>query len=103
MQWALFKHGTCVMLLRPEADVRAQATAILKAHGSVVAGTPSADFEVTKIPEMNGWIVTGDYPGIMMYVSQEEAGRKNSDFEVGLLGRTKRERDAKSPEIIYVA
>ncbi len=102
MNWVLFKNGTCVMLLKPEKDIQAQAIKILKEHGSVVAGTPSGDFEVTKIPEINGWVVTGNYPGIMMYVSQEEAGKKNSDFEIGIAGRTKRQKDTKELIVIHV-
>lgn len=101
MCWVLFKNGTCVMLLRSEEDVRAQAINILKGHGSVTAGTPSGDFEVTKIPEIDGWVVTGDYPGIMIYVSEEEVNNKN-DFEIGLIGRTKRELDGKGLEVMYV-
>lgn len=89
------------MLLSPEGDAQAQAIKILKEHGLVVAGTPSGDFEVTKIPEINGWVVTGDYPGIMMYVSLEE-GEKKGDFEIGMIGRTKRELDGKELEIVYV-
>src|SRR3989338_2153577 len=95
MSWVLFKHGTCVMLLSPQEDVSLQAIKILKEHGHVVAGTPSGDFEVTKIPEVNGWVVTGDYPGIMMYVSDDEAhsassgqaGKEKGDFEIGEIGR----------------
>ncbi|MEK7543381.1 MAG: hypothetical protein AAB557_00770 [Patescibacteria group bacterium] len=102
MSWVLFKNGTCVMLLTPEEDIKNQAIAILKDHGSVVAGTPSGDFEVTKIPDINGWIVTGDYPGIMTYVSSEEAGKKDSDFEVGIFGRTKKEQDATSLEVVHI-
>lgn len=102
MSWVLFKHGTCVMLLKPQNDIRKQAISILKEYGSVVAGTPSADFAVTKIPEINGWVVTGDYPGMMIYVSQEEAGKKNSDFEIGLVGRHKRADDAKELEVVHV-
>ena len=90
------------MLLNPEEDIHMQAIKILKEHGSVVAGTPSGDFEVTKVPQINGWVVTGDYPGIMMYVFQEEVGEKNSDFEIGMIGRTKRERDAKELEVVHV-
>lgn len=100
MSWVLFKHGTCVMLLNHEKDIREGAISILKEHGQVVAGTPSGDFEVTKIPEIKGWVVTGDYPGIMMYVSEVE-GKKKDDVEVGIIGRTKRERDAKELEVLY--
>lgn len=102
MSWMLFKNGTCVMLLNPEKDVKAQAMKILKEHGPVIAGTPSGDFEVTKIPEIKGWIITGDYPGIMMYVSEEEAGTKNSDFEIGIIGRTKREQDGKDLVVVHI-
>lgn len=102
IRWVLFKNGTCVMLLNPEEDIHRQAIKILKEHGSVIAGTPSGDFEVTKIPEINGWVVTGDYPGIMMYVSAREAGSNLNDFEIGMLGRKKRELDAKELEVIYI-
>lgn len=102
ISWVLFKNGTCVMLLDPQKDVRVQAIKILKEHGSAVAGTPSGDFEVTKIPGINGWVVTGDYPGIMMYVSLEEADKNNGDFEIGMIGRAKREQDAKELEVIHV-
>lgn len=102
MNWVLFKNGTCVMLLEPQKDIKAQATQILQKHGVVIAGTSSGDFEVTKISEINGWVVTGDYPGIMVYVSDDEADSKKSDFEIGMIGRTKRETDAKVLEVVYV-
>lgn len=101
MSWVLFKNGTCVMLLEPQENIKEQALKILREHGSVVAGTPSGDFQVTKIPEINGWVVTGDYPGIMMYVPLEE-GKKKGDFEIGMIGRNKRERDAKELEVVHI-
>lgn len=101
VSWIVFKNGTCVMLMDPEEDIRVQAVKILKEHGLVVAGTSSGDFEVTKIPEINGWVVTGDCPGIMVYVSLEE-GKKDSDFEIGMIGRTKRECDAKELEVVHI-
>ncbi len=100
--WVLFKHGTCVMLLEPQKDIKTQAIQILQKHGVVIAGTPSGDFEVSKIPEIKGWMVTGDYPGIMMFVSEEEAGNNENDFEIGMLGRRKRELDAKTLEVIHI-
>jgi len=99
--WVLFKHGTCVMLLKPEINVQEQAVEILRQHGPVTPGTPSGDFEVIKIPEVNGWLVIGNYPGMMMYVSNEEAGKKD-DFEIGMIGRTKREQDAKELEVTHI-
>ncbi len=101
MSWVLFKNGTCVMLLEPQKNIKEQAVKILREHGSVVAGSSSGDFEVTKIPEINGWVVTGDYPGIMMFVSEEE-GKKKDDAGVGLVGRSKRERDAKELKVEHI-
>ena len=101
MSWVLFKYGTCVLLFAPQENIKEQAVSILREHGSVVAGTPSGDFEVTKIPEINGWVITGDYPGIMIYVSSDE-GKNKSDIEIGLAARMKREADARSLEIVHV-
>lgn len=101
MNWVLFKNGTCVMLLKPQKDIKTQAIQILQRHGQVTAGTPTGDFEVTKIPEINGWVITGDYPGIMMYVSDEE-GEKKDNAEIGLIGRNKRERDAQELEVLHI-
>ena len=101
MNWVLFKNGTCVMLMNPEEDVRAQAIKILKKHGLVIGGTPSGDFEVTKIPDINGWVITGNYPGIISFVSEDEGGRK-TDFEIGVIGRSKREYDSKELKVAHV-
>lgn len=101
VSWVLFKHGTCVMLLTPEDDIRKQAIRILKDHGSVIPGTPSGDFDVTRIPDIQGWIVIGVYPGIMVYVSEDEAGSKHHDIDIGILGRTKRDLDAKFVTVIH--
>src|SRR3989344_6310040 len=83
VSWVLFRNGTCVMLLERTKNVKEQAVKILREHGSVVHGTPSGDFELTKITEINGWVVTGDCPGVMMFVSEEETGGKRSDFDIG--------------------
>lgn len=99
--WVLFRHGTCVMLLEPQKNIKEQAVKILREHGLVVSGSSSGDFEVTKIPEIYGWIVTGDYPGIMVYISEQE-GKKKGDVEIGLIGRNKREHDSKELEIVHV-
>lgn len=102
VSWVLFKNGTCVMLLKPEKNIKDQAIEILRVNGKAMPGSSSADFEVTKIPEINGWVITGDYPGIMMYVSLEEAGNKKKNFEIGLFGRDKRELDAKELKVTHV-
>ena len=85
VSWVLFRHGTCVMLLEQQKNIKEQAIKILHEHGSVMSGTPS-----------------GDYPGIMMYVPDEEAGGKRSDFDIGMIGRSKRERDSIELEMVHV-
>lgn len=101
--WVLFNNGTCVMPMQPEIeDIKMLAIKILREHGRVIVGTPSGDFDVIKVSEVHGWIVTGDYPGIMIFVSEEEAGKKNSDIEVGLIGRTIRANDAKELKVVHV-
>jgi len=101
ISWVLFENGTCVMILKPENDLRAQAIEIIKSHGSAIPGSPSGDFDVTKIPKIDGWLITGDYPGIMDYVSSQE-GKRKDDFEIGMIGRMKRESDAKTQKVVHI-
>lgn len=96
--WVIFEHGTCVIIYQPPKDLKAEAIEVLQKYGSVAAGTPSADFTVTKVDQ--GWIVTGNQPGILNYVSEDE-GRGKENYEIGLLGRNKKEQDSKELKIIY--
>ena len=103
--WVVFEHGTCVIIYHTQSDLKTEATEVLKKYGSAVAGTSSADFNVAKVdPDQigvdSGWIVTGDQPGILNYVSEDE-GQGKEDFEIGLIGRNKKELDSRELKIIY--
>lgn len=97
--WVVFEHGTCVILYHPPKDLEAEAKEVLQKYGQVHPGSESADFTVMKVD--NGWIVAGNQPGILNYVSEDE-GREEEDYEIGLLGRNKKEQDSKELKIIYV-
>lgn len=90
--WVVFNHGTCVIIYNSKGNLKTEAVDILKKYGHVTQGTPSADFTVTKID--SGWIVTGNQPGILNYVSEDE-GYGKEDPEIGLIGRNKKEEDCK--------
>lgn len=66
---------------------------------AVHPGTSTADFTVMKVDD--GWIVTGNQPGILNFVSEEE-GREKEDFEIGLIGRNKKEQDSRNLKIIHI-
>jgi len=79
-------------------DLEAEAKEVLQKYGQIYPGTSTADFTVTKIDD--GWIVSGDQPGIINYVSEDE-GKGKEDFELGLIGRNQKELDSKELKIIY--
>jgi hypothetical protein len=92
--WVLFAHGTCVILMEPAADPAAQAVAILRKWGPVHAGSPAGDFSVIELSEHPGWVVTGHHPDVLTYVGPDEVDGDGTDLTVGVLGRSKRDRDA---------
>ncbi|HKP52078.1 MAG TPA: hypothetical protein VJ183_05445 [Chloroflexia bacterium] len=102
--WVLFEHGTCVILTTPSQDLVAQATALLKEWGPVVAGTPAGDFNVVELQDAPGWVVTSHHPDILTYVGQEEfeEGEVPQEMMIGLLGRSKRGQDAEELQVIHV-
>lgn len=97
--WVVFEHGTCVIIYHPPKDLEAEAKEVLQKYGQVYPGTSTADFNILKVDQ--GWIVTGDQPGILNYVSEEE-GKDMEDYEIGLLGRRKKEQDSQDLKIIYI-
>ena len=101
-QWVLFKHGTCVVVEGKQADARSQATALLRAEGKIKAGSAGGDFSVSSLKELPGWMVTFHRPEILTYVAPAEVARQANDLEIGLLGRSKRQRDSETLEIVHV-
>lgn len=97
--WVVFAGGTCVILYHPKGDLEMQAKEVLQKYGQIHPGTSSADFTVLKVDK--GWIVACDQPGILNYVSEDE-GKDMEDYEIGLIGRDKKEHDLKDLKIIHI-
>ena len=70
--WVLFRNGTCVILTKPEADLAAQAIALMKQWGPVYPGSPAGDFSVINLSNDPGSVVTCHHDDILTYVSPEE-------------------------------
>ncbi len=101
--WVLFKHGTCVIFVTPEADLPGKAVELMKGWGPVHAGGAAGDFGVIKTSDAPGWAVTSHHNDILTYVGPDEVGGDSaSDLIVGLTGREKRNEDAQELEIIHV-
>ena len=101
--WVVFEHGTCVILTRRAEEVAAEATALLKEWGPVVVGTPAGDFNVVKLQDEPGWVVTCHHPDILTYVGADEfaEGHAPEEMMIGLIGRAKRGQDAEELRIIH--
>ncbi|TLP62115.1 hypothetical protein [Microbispora triticiradicis] len=91
-RWVLFRNGTVVFQRHlPPGNVEQEARKFLRSKGHVVPGTHLGDFSVYDArPE--GWLVAGHQDGIATYVHPSETDT-DAHLRVGLLGRTKREKD----------
>lgn len=99
--WVLFKNGTCVILMEPQADFSAQAIALMKEWGPVHAGSSAGDFGTIALDQLPGWVVTSHHNDILTYVGPDETSG-TEDVVIGLLGRSKRNQDAQELEIVHV-
>lgn len=102
--WVLFEHGTCLILMQPEADLVAQAQQIMSTWGTVIAGSAAADFNVLSLPDPPwGWIVAGHHPDMLNYVSPVDFIDSNpSHLKIGLSGRENRDLDAHSLKVVHI-
>ena len=106
--WVLFEHGTCVRLADPDADVFAQARALLREWGPVYPGTSAGDFNVERASGVPGWLVTCHHPDIITFVASSDPEQLPSqdsesvDLAIGLLGRSLRDRDARALGVIHI-
>ncbi len=103
--WVLFKNGTYLIFDNADTipDIGEQAIKEMKEFGPVYVGSSAGDFNVIGLKQTEGWIVSGHGYGMYTYVNPSELENKNpSDIEIGLYGRSKRDKDGRSPEIIYI-
>ena len=100
--WSLFKNGTVVIFTNPPEDIRKESIAIMEKWGPVRAGGPAGDFSVINLTNTEGWAVACHHNDILTYVSEMEVKNKNSDMEIGLIGREKRHQDSQDLEIIHI-
>jgi len=99
--WALFEHGTCVVLTAPDGDLSEQAEGILREFGPVHAGSAAGDFTVIDLVDTEGWAVTCHHPDVLTYVAPDEI-EEHTDIAVGLYGRSKRDRDGTELRVVHV-
>ncbi|MCM2416206.1 hypothetical protein LNW71_33840 [Streptomyces sp. RKAG290] len=99
--WVLFGNGTCVVLTAPDGDLTEQATEILAEFGPAHAGTPAGDFGVIDLKDAEGWVVTGHHIDVLTFVAPDEPDDQ-SEMAVGVLGRSKRDRDGTELHVVHV-
>ncbi len=100
--WVLFENGTCVIIMEPEVDLAAQATAMLREYGPVHAGSSFGDFSTITLEDGRGWVVTCHHNDILTFVGPDECSPDAQDVVVGLLGRSKRGQDAEVLRVLHV-
>lgn len=90
--WFVFENGTCII-----ADDEKTAKEKMAKYGPVKVATPSADFFVAD--KGTFWLVFYNYKDMFNYVGKDEADRSG---KAGMVGRSKRTKDAESLKIIHV-
>jgi hypothetical protein len=100
--WVLFENGTCVILMEPEDDLAAQATALLREWGPVQAGSSFGDFSTIELEHGRGWVVTCHHNDILTLVGPDEISPGSEDLAVGLYGRSKRGQDSEQLRVLHV-
>jgi len=103
--WVLFENGTYIIFDNVDtlSSIEQEAVKLMKEYGPVHSSNPAGDFGVTHLIETDGWVVSGHCYGMYTYVHPTELNStKPDDLKIGLFGRSKREKDGKNPQIIYV-
>lgn len=103
--WVLFENGTYIIFddISTIEDVKEKAIQLMKEFGPVSAGGPAGDFSVIHLNLTEGWLVSGHGYGMYTYVHPSELDSESpNDLEIGLYGRSKRDSDGQSAEIIHI-
>ncbi len=104
--WILFKHGTYIILeeTSDEKEIEAQGLELIKRYGPVFAGGSAGDFGTTKLNQTEGWVVSCHCYGMYTYVHPSELDEKSpGELEIGLYGRSKRDKDGLQPKIVCIS
>jgi hypothetical protein len=100
--WVVFEHGTCVVLREPQGDLAHQARLLLAKWGPVYPGSPHGDFNVQTHPAWRERVVSCHHPDILCYVTPDEVEDGANNVAIGLLGRSKRNKDAHELKVVHV-
>ena len=101
--WVMFSYGTCVMVSGTQGDLTAQAIEILKEWGPAHAGPKGGWVDVKEVTDTSGpagWVVMGEHPDVLAYVSPDEGG--GPAIQIGLTGRMKRAKDSQELAVVHV-
>lgn len=99
--WVLFEHGTCVVLEHPTAEPAEQAVGILRQFGPVHVATSAGDFRVLELGSGEGWLVTSHHPDVVTFVPRDDP-EDPSHLAVGILGRSRRDRDGTELRVVHI-
>lgn len=102
--WVLFSNGTYLIIEDSTiSDKKKFALDQITEFGPVSSGNPAGDISISKLNLVRGWSVGGHGYGMYTYVDASEMLDENpSDIDVGLYGRSKRDKDSKEMTIIFV-
>lgn len=103
--WVLFENGTYIIFDNADtiADLELESIRQMKEYGPVFAGGPAGDFSVTHLNQTEGWIVSGHGYGMYTYVNPNELTLDSpSDLDIGIYGRSKRDKDGKTFKIVHL-
>ena len=102
--FVVFEHGSVVVFVdaAADADLAADALALLADMGPVAIGGPAGDFSVISLPDGRGWAVTSHHTDLLTLVLPGEVDEGAEVVRVGLYGRSKRGQDAAEPVVVHV-
>ncbi len=102
--FVVFEHGSVVVFVdaAADADLAADALALIADAGPVAAGGPAGDFGVISLPDERGWAVTSHHPDLLTLVLPGEVDDGAADVTIGLYGRSKRGQDAEERSVAHV-
>jgi hypothetical protein len=102
--FVLFENGTVVVFVDAAADVDLEAAAedLLASFGPVQVGSSAGDFGVLVLPDDRGWAVTSHHPDVLTLLLPDEISADAGELAVGVIGRSKRGRDAEALRVVHI-